>query len=334
MPRTRRVIQAQSMYETIYRARCGLPFPPNHTNNAIISGIYGRAMRYDEVVLCNFVHMNNHSHDHVIPLDPAALSVMYKEVQKQCTEALKALLGQEQLNLWKGRPMMAIVPTLDDVIERLVYIFCNPVKAGLVESIDSYPGPTSWKAFKTCEPSVDATVSIKVRAYHKAAIPRLPEGVALTPEEDRRMLDLLERSDEAFEHELQIKPLAWLGLFGITEPHRIARIRDRVVKMVYEQEATIRLRRTVPPIGADRLRSQMYMKPHTPEQQPEGRKPFVLCSDPTLRMEIIAFVKAIANKCKQLYELARQKIAVEWPPGIFVPGLRPVAFAVRSILSG
>jgi hypothetical protein len=263
-----------------------------------------------------------------MPKSPGGLADFYKELKKGVTESVKGLLGLAHLNLWEPRSMVAVIPTLEDVIERLVYIFCNPAKAGLEESIDDFPGLSSWKAFKTCEPSVHATVSIPVRYYPKSALPRLPEGDTLTEEEDKRLVAHLKRSEEALEHELVIKPLAWLELFGITDRKRIEAIRQRVIKLVYEQEAKYQKERTRPVIGAQNLRRQRYLKPHVPAKR--GRKIFVISVDPEMRRRIISFVRQISETCRMCYERLKQGGSVTWPDGIFIPWLPPKEFSAFS----
>lgn len=328
MPEQIRVVSPNSVYEIVSRAREGLPLPPTQTTNEIVQGIYARAVHQSKVTLCNFVFMDNHKHDHVIPHTPPGLSNYVRDSNRGMTQALKALLGFSYLHLWEDRATIALMPRLEDVLARLVYLFCNPAKAGLVDSIDEYPGLSSWRAFKTCEPSIDAEVSVPARCYHKAAIPKLPEGNRLTPEQDQRFVDLLRRSDECFEHDLVVKPFAWLGQFGITDAKQIESIRQRVIKMVYEREREYREAREYPPIGRERLRSREYFAPHTPEKK--GRKVFVLCSDPDTRVAIIAMVKAVRELCRECYENAKRGLNVTWPQGVFIPWLPPREFHAGS----
>jgi hypothetical protein len=131
-----------------------------------------------------------------------------------------------------------------------------------------------------------------------------------------------------FEHELVLKPLAWLKPFGITSPKRIEVIRQAVIKMVYEQEARHRAARTFPVIGAEALRRQEYGKAHTPAQK--ERKVFVFCHDPELRKKIIALVRSISAQCRACYEQLKQGLTVTWPQGVFIPWLPPKGFCSLS----
>lgn len=274
--------------------------------------------------MCNFVQMSNHNHQLNIPAFPGALSKVYGETKKGITEALKALGGIEQLNLWEDRSVAAVVPTLEDVVARHVYMFCNPAKANLVDSIDHYPGLSSWKAFKHCEASVHAKVSFKVRAYHKEAIPRLPESNVLSEEEDQRLVEELRASGKYFDETFTIQPFAWLALFGITERRDIERVRRRIISTVYKQEAKLRKKRTCDVIGCENLKRQAYFTPHTPSRK--QRTVFVFCKDKQLRLEIIALVKAIEAECDECYERAKRGLPAEWPDGVFIPWLPPPRF--------
>jgi hypothetical protein len=324
MPRTRRVIQKSAVYEVVSRASHGLPLPPTETTNEFLNGIYGRALREGNVTLCNFVEMNNHSHQHSIPLQPGALPKVYGEMKKNITESVKALLGVDYLTLWEPRAMVAILPRLEDVVARVVYLFCNPSKAGLVDTIDDYPGLSSWHAFNSCPPSVDATVSIPVRYYHKAALPRLPEGNVLSADQDKSIVAELRRSEDVFKETLEIRPLAWLKTFGITKKEQIERIRKRIIKMVYEQEEKYRLARTRPVIGPEALKRQEYFRPHTPRKR--ERNIFVICGDPELRVKIIQSFRWISAKCRECYEKAKRRVPAIWPDGVFLPWLPPRNF--------
>jgi hypothetical protein len=88
MARQRRVIFENSLYEIVPRAREGLPLPPTNTTNQLLSGILARTQRDEKVTLCNFVDMNNHSHQHAIPNEPSQVTKFYMEYQKKIMEIL------------------------------------------------------------------------------------------------------------------------------------------------------------------------------------------------------------------------------------------------------
>jgi hypothetical protein len=327
MPRQIRIICEDTLYEVVPRAKEGLPLPPNQTSNQLLAGILGRTQRDEKVTLCNFVEMNSHSHQHVIPNDPYKLTKFYMEYQKKITDSVRKLTKLKSLELWEDRPSVIKVVQLEDVIRRIIYLFLNPAKAGLVESIDQYPGLSSWQAFKTCEPSIDATYKIKAYWTPASVIEPLPTNNKLSPFEDQAMAKRLRAKKSTIEYDLVIQPFAWLKIYGITNPREIEAIRQRIITAVYAEESALAKKRQdeeLSAIGAEKLKRQQYLRPHTPKKK--ERRIFVICADNELRPKIIANHRETARKHKKCSENLRNGIPQEWPPGTFIPWGPPKMF--------
>jgi hypothetical protein len=183
--------------------------------------------------------MNNHAHQHVIPDKPEMHTKFYMEYQKKITDTVRKLVKRKQLSLWERRPSVFLLVELEDAIRRLIYLFLNPVRAGLVETIDDYPGLTTWHAFKTCEASVDAEVIIKAKWTPVSSLEPLPQGNRLSPANDRAMVKRLGEAEETLEYDLIVKPLKWLQAYGITDPAQVEQIRQRIISAVYAEEANL-----------------------------------------------------------------------------------------------
>ena len=297
--------------------------PPNQTSNEIKLGILGRTQRDSKVELSHFVDMNNHSHTLAVSNHCRELSDFYMEIQKKTTDAVKALLGLSSLSLWEGRPTVAKVATLDDVINRIVYIYCNPSNASLCDSIEEYPGINSWSAFLQCEPRVDAEVVVDARWYPVSEIPKLPAR-SLSPKQDARIHQELLGSEKALSHPIIIKPFKWLEFFGIIEAEKIERIRRKIINRVRENErGNAEARRAAGKRSVPRsvLVREPYMKPHTPKKK--ERKIYLICSDRELRVELLEQFQQILDRCRECYRKAKEGLRVEWPPGTFTPWFPP-----------
>lgn len=324
MGREIRVVHKDVLYEIVPRARKGLPLPPTETTNQLLAGILARAQRDDKVTLCNFVEMNNHSHQHVIPDDPLKHTKFYMEYQKKVTDSVRKLTKLERLRLWEGRPSVMMLAQLDDAIRRLVYLFVNPSKAGLVASIDDYPGLSTWTAFKTCEPSVDAQVTMQAHWTPVSVLEPLPDGNRLSPTADHEFARYLRETEGTLEYSLVIKPLAWLRTYGVTDPAQIQAIRQDIIRRVYAEEAVIakeRIEERRPILGASRLKQQEYLRVHKPKRK--ERRIFVICGNNQLRPQLIAAQKEISRKHRECYQLLKDGLPHEWPPGTFIPWVPP-----------
>lgn len=326
MPRSPRVVFSNTLYEIVPRAREGLPLPPNEVTNQLLTGILARTQRDEKVTLCNFVEMNNHAHQHCIPNEAQQHAKFYMEYQKKVTDSVRRLTKRSRLNLWEGRPSVIRVAGLEDAIQRLVYIFLNPAKAHLVNSIDEYPGLTTWKAFATCEASVDAEVRLKAYWTPVCRLERLPVGNKLSPACAKAMANRLRESRHTLEYELVIKPLAWLKGYGVTDPSQIESIRGRIISEVYAAEERLakdRLEQGRGIMGAPRLQAQEYLKPHTPKSK--ERNLYLICGDHSVRPALIKVFQDIFAACRKCYLALKAGLPHEWPPGTFVPWCPPRA---------
>lgn len=294
--------------------------PPTLTSNEIRLGILGRAQRDNKVELCHFVDMNNHSHTMAVSITGENLSKFHMELKKKTTDAVKALLGLSSLSLWEDRTGVIKIATLEDAIARVVYIYCNPSNAGLCDSVEDYPGLSSWTAFKECDPSIDAEVAVHARWYPVSEIPQLPLQRSLSPQQDAALYQELKDSERAIEHPVVIRPFKWLETYGITEAQDIERIRQRIIKCVRDTERANALGRA-PSISPSVLRQAPYMRRHKPKKK--DRKIFLICSDKELRARLLESFRETLSRCKECYRKAKAGLRVEWPPGTFTPWFPP-----------
>jgi hypothetical protein len=298
--------------------------PPTDTSNEIRLGILGRTQRDNKVELCHFVDMNNHSHSMAVSITGANLSKFHMELKKKTTDAVKALLGLSSLSLWEKRTGVFRIVTLDDAIERVIYIYSNPSNAGLCDSIDYYPGISSWKAFKECAPSIDAEVEVPARWYPVSELPAIPTNRRLSPGQDASLLRALKQSEKAVDNSIVLKPFKWLERYGVTEPCDIEKIRQRIIDRVREQECAntlARVKANKDSASPDALRAAVYMEPHKPKKR--ERKIFLICGDKELRLELLEVFRRTVSKCRECYRKAKAGIRVEWPPGTFTPWFPP-----------
>jgi hypothetical protein len=312
------------MYEVVPRTKEHLPMPPTLTSNELRLGILGRAQRDSKVELCHFVDMNSHGHNLVVSKEEEDLCNFYMELNKKTTDATKALLGLRSLSLWEHRVGVPKILTLKDAIERVVYLYCNPSKAALCETIDDYPGVNSWKAFLTAEPAVDAQVEIEAHWYPVAAIPRIPRSRALSRRQDEELCIKMKQSAKRQKHTIIVKPFKWLEVFGITKPEKIESIRQDIIRRVREAEAEYRSKRAQAGKRAFKpaeLQKEAYMRHHVSVKQ--GKKIVVICSDSVLRAQELARYRYIVKVCRDNYAKAKAGVRVEWPPGTFTPWFPP-----------
>lgn len=329
---TARYYESQKLYALTFRTIEGLPFVATRYMKLLICGIIARTQRDCKVTLCHFLWMGNHAHMLAIFKDPKQASNFYAEVQKKLTESLKSLLGLSHLRLWEGRPVVAQVLDLAAAIEQVAYLYANPARANLVDSISEYPGCSSWTAFQEAVASgnhqLDAKVEREVMWVPYAKIPPLP-AEALKKHADTDFTELL--SKKGGPHNLELYPNAWMKCFDITSPERIAEVNQAVLARVAENEQEHRDKRAEEQkgvLGERLLRVQPILRPHVPKGRANRRRVFVICSEKEQRIGFIRMVKALCRLARRYYHDALKGIHRNWPPGMFKPPLRPLASAL------
>ena len=327
MPRTRRVFFAYHLYEIIIRAREGLPLPTLDLIKALILSAMARTQRDNKVDICHYVWMGNHAHICVVVYDAQSLANFLQELQKKLTESLKRLMGKRHLRVWAGSPVASVIVDRERAIDKFAYLYANPAKANLVDTIDEYPGLSSWQEFQqlSANKSVDVQSVRAVPWIRLKNIPKL-DDMCLTSAKDSEVTARMLKDSEDNKHDLVLKPNAWMRAFGIAEPEEVKEVNQEITLRTRLNELAARALREIfkkEPLGPIKLRSEPIFKPHEPP--PVQRKVIVQSSVPKLRAKYIWFIKKIADYADSLLELWRNGATVNWPPGVFRPPLRPVA---------
>lgn len=124
--------------------------PDRETNNAFLYCLAVAAQRYDIDVL-NFVQMSNHLHDVIFDRNGNA-PAFYEHFHKLLAKCMNALRGRWE-NFFSSEQVCVVrLETHDAVIDKLVYVATNPVKDGLVERVDDWPGASGYRALLSGKP--------------------------------------------------------------------------------------------------------------------------------------------------------------------------------------
>lgn len=142
--------------------------------------------------------MGNHAHILLIAKDSEACKRFYTELQKKITDCIKRLLGINNLKLWQGRPNVALIADIDTAVDRIAYLYGNPSRADLVDSIEDYPGYSSYTAFRAGISKLDYKEAVKVPWIRLNSIEPLPRS------------DLSRGKTRSFVQDLKIQPRGFI----------------------------------------------------------------------------------------------------------------------------
>lgn len=302
------------MYDLCFRAVQGLPLPPRELTILLIESILSRILSSQKVVICGYVWMSNHVHMQAFSLDGIGLTRLHERLKKRLSDFLKRLLGLSRLRLWDDRTNIGEVIDLEAAINRIVYAFLNPVRAGLVQTIDDYKGCNTWREFLSVPADVNARVEKEVpwiKATDLAPFSR--ENPSL--EEEHRAIHAIKRATQSRQtHTLTIMPFKWLQAFGITDPKQVEGIRQRIINRVRQGESEIAAKRK----PLNRLEGFVVTDAYIPTKK--ERHIFVYASSKETRCDYLREYQDIIDRCDRCYELMKQGARViDWPPECFVP---------------
>ena len=124
--------------------------PDPKTNNAFVYCLAVAAQR-NPIAVIDFVQMSNHLHDALYDRLGNA-PAFYEDFHKLLAKCMNARWGRWE-NFFSSEQVNVVrLETREDLINKLVYIATNPVKDGLVERVDDWPGSSGYRALLSGEP--------------------------------------------------------------------------------------------------------------------------------------------------------------------------------------
>ena len=323
MPRRRRRIVSNTCYEICFRARNTLPLVAYRLIKLIIGAAIARTQMDDKVVLCHDIWNGSHPHIIVVAKDSLAFVKFYAEIQKRLTDILKRLLGLDYLRIWEGYPRVTELCDLAAAKDSIAYLYANPAKDNLTDSIEEFPGYSSWTDFLQ---SKNTLLAKTVESFPWIRLPSVPtlHSEILSSRQDANIVRHLRKVNK--ERHLLIRyPNAWMKCFGIETDEEVAEVNESILSLMREKEQTareIRQNEKKSVMGADKLRSQPILKPHTPKKR--RANVFIKTFDNELRIKKIEERDLFDDQCRECLELWRKGYYdTQWPPGAFKPSLPP-----------
>jgi hypothetical protein len=229
------------------------------------------------------------------------LSDFHKELKKKLTESIKSILELDRLELWDPTSVMTILD-LKMATQRVVYCYNNPTKANLSETIEEYPGVTSWELYQSVENTCTARIETHCPWIRYVSIE--PLGGQSAASYTMRM-----RKFDSVEHTLVLEPNSWMSVFGIKEPHEVEATNATILHLVRHGEAASKeLRREQKKSVAARSKL-MNQEPTVTGYKPEknDERVFFLGSVKQLNVAFWLKYKSFLKECRSLTEDGKEE---------------------------
>lgn len=314
MPRPIKVISNKSVLFVSTSLEEGLLLPPNPLINLILESCLARAQTLHPVKICHHVFESNHAHFIMAVDNPEDVPAFMGRFKTESAHAINKILGRQKRTIWCEGYDSPPLLTVSQVKNEINYIYTNPAKDGLEDSIENYPGLSSWEAFKASE---EATIECpRIRR------PMVPDPGMMEEANPSQIAETL-RSTIKAKQELKITPDAWMDCFNILDAAERQTINEEIQNRVAEDESRYkkdRMEQGRRAIGRARLIKARMNLDYRPER--EGRRSICMSDDKEIRRAFIADVHA--KKAEGKLVQAKWKVgdySHPYPAGLFPPSL-------------
>lgn len=297
----------------------GLLLLCNPLCEAIIKSCLARAQALYPVKICAFLIEATHVHMIIVVENPDHVPAFIGYFKTESAHALNRILGRRKRTIWcEGYDSPVVLTPLRTMIA-MAYLYANPAKDNLEDSIDKYPGVSSWKMFINGETKRNWK-HIRRPAY-RALTPDSHNLRGYTKEAERIL------RDSKKSHSFTLEPNAWMTAFDITDEREqkdLNRSLVERVKKLEERARRIREQNGHRVMGVERLMNQQIDTEHLSERT--GLRSWCLSENRNARIKFIAFLK-------DLFELARS-VRQRWkvgdysqpyPLGLYPPSMPKLA---------
>lgn len=302
----------------------GLLLLSNPLCQSIIQSCLVAAQRLYPLKICHLLVEATHVHLVVVVSNPDDVPSFLRHFKTESAHMLNRILGRKKRTIWCAGYDSPKVLTMTKTMAVIAYIYSNPAKDNLVESVDDYPGFSTWEMFQTEQLTRHWK---RLRRPQFRTLSRDSHNLHGYAKEAKRLLSG-SKEVELF----TLEPNAWLESFGIMDPVEQAWINTRVIDRIRRLEARAEKKREKEHkrvMGRERLVSQKLDLSYRPSRT--GRKMWCLSDRRSIRIEYIRFFKKLKREARRVLALWRTgDTTVKYPPGLYPPSMPKLANVIAA----
>jgi len=271
-----------------------------------------RALKHHPITISHYIVNGTHIHMIVRVWNPEDIPGFMERFKTESAHYINRVLGRTKHTIWCSSYDSPRLLNLDDVIDKIVYTYTNPVKDGLIHSINNYPGMSSWNSFNSRKSHMRAQLIGRDQVFEV--------DQSLGESGFKRKTKLLSKL-AGKPRVLAINCNDWLKAFGVEEREEIDRINRNIRKLILEKEDEIQkefIDNCRQFMGAKRLCNQGIDLDYTSRRS--GRKMWCISSNIKERKIYLSFVKRLAKEAREVYFKWKSGATdLAMPIGMFAP---------------
>lgn len=324
MPRPKKLFFHDSIHFVTLSVEEDFMFPPNPLINELIRKCLAQAQELHPIKVSALVVESTHIHMLVQVICPTDAADFFERFKTESAHAVNRLLGRKKRTVWCAGYDSPLIDDVDTIVDKIAYIYENPSKDALVESVDQYPGLCTWREFKRLTPRTRTTHKYETRYIARDKFTPLPEGPLKEKDYERMRRKLIHKREKNY---FEVDFTSWMKRFGITDPHEQHEVNQEIIAKVREREAEHQKERESEKrsvIGRKRLVETEIGAAYRPNRN--GRRMLVHALDKKFRKKQILWIRKLIAAGREVYERWKLgDLSIPYPMGLFPPhGLRLV----------
>jgi REP element-mobilizing transposase RayT len=269
----------------------GLFLLSNPLCQIIVKSCLVAAQQKYPVIISHFIVQATHVHLIMVVNNPDDISGFVRYFKTESAHMLNRVLGRKKRTIWCEGYDSPIILSPVRAILAIAYIYANPVKDNLVNTIEEFPGLSSWNMYH----GEAYTQTWKI--FKRSDFRLLPQSAHKYSGYEVEANHIIQNSTKTAE--FTIKPYAWMTAFGINSPEEHETIHKRIIRHIRRIEERARIKRTKerkPLMGRDRLLNQKIDPFYLPQRN--GKKMWCLAENRLRRAPFITFLKGLFKKAR------------------------------------
>ncbi len=310
MPRLRKVILNNKTYFVTLSVEEGILLPANPLIKFILKAALVRAFKHHPLEINHFIVNGTHIHMIVRIENPEDLPKFMERFKTESAHYLNRIIGRRKRTVWCERYDSPALLTREDVISKIVYLYTNPVKDGLIETINNYPGLSSWDNY------LANTKNIKCNYITRDSLFEMPQDKGFNF--FQKMKNLLTKDNPA-RGNLTIDPNGWMKAFNIKELKEVNEINKKIHQKIRESQLEVWQDKKFF-MGRTKLENQGIDLNYRSNRS--GRKMWCISGNRELRKQFINYIKNICEEANEIYQkILGGDLSEPYPAGVFPPRL-------------
>jgi REP element-mobilizing transposase RayT len=315
MPQNHKVFFHRYPIEITTSVRRGLPFVATQNLELIIKGVLAAAQTKYPVIVCGYVVMQNHIHLILVVQDPEDVPRFMDYFKTETAHIINRLLGRTGQSFWCKGYDSPVILTPTKVLERMKYVYLNPINARYCSSIKQYRGMNSFQALFS-EKCIESHKKIsRSEAYE------LEDGDHTNQKVQKELTNHFTHC-KGIAYNLVVEPWAWMKCFKESKGWNISEVRKRFIESIESLEKGILSKFDM--FNSKHSKFQLSMNVDMKKDfksERDGKKMICLSDSIELRVNMISKFSEEQKKSRLSNRLRKlgDRFALP-PPGFFLPG--------------